>query len=364
MRRSNSSGGYAYRLRRRRKGRFPAVAVLLTLGLGGFLGLAGQGEPPAVPEPKLALQAPAPQPTPLQQQRPLDARLSPNPVLGSVAPTFGRSEPMSGRFIPAVPPQQVAALDPDVTGSLARPTDIASPATAILKPVQPAAEEPPHLALISPMPVPRPADLKAPPPVPEPRLATRAVSPRAKDTLAKAEAVDNRNFFEKLFGVSPQSSGERLAYAAPQDDIGSRRGSGLTVAPPVASTAPMADSKTAIYDISSRTVYLPNGEQLEAHSGLGDKMDDLRFVHVRMHGPTPPHVYDLTEREALFHGVRAIRLNPVGGSAKIFGRAGLLAHSYLLGPRGDSNGCVSIKDYDRFLQAFLRGEIKRLIVRG
>ena len=46
----------------------------------------------------------------------------------------------------------------------------------------------------------------------------------------------------------------------------------------------------------------------------------------------------------------------------IYGRAGLLAHTYLLGPRGDSNGCISFKDYDRFLQAFLRGDVKRIRV--
>jgi hypothetical protein len=40
------------------------------------------------------------------------------------------------------------------------------------------------------------------------------------------------------------------------------------------------DSRTAIYDISARTVYLPNGEKLEAHSGLGDKRDDPQYIHV------------------------------------------------------------------------------------
>jgi hypothetical protein len=34
----------------------------------------------------------------------------------------------------------------------------------------------------------------------------------------------------------------------------------------------------------------------------------------------------------------------------------------MLGPNGDSNGCVSIKDYDGFLAAFQRGEIKHLVV--
>jgi hypothetical protein len=34
----------------------------------------------------------------------------------------------------------------------------------------------------------------------------------------------------------------------------------------------------------------------------------------------------------------------------------------MLGPNGDSNGCVSIKDYERFLKAFQNGEIRRLVV--
>ena len=60
--------------------------------------------------------------------------------------------------------------------------------------------------------------------------------------------------------------------------------------------------------------------------------------------------------------MRAIRLTPVGGSEAIYGRVGLLAHTYMLGPTGASNGCVSFRDYDRFLQAYLRGEIQRLVV--
>ena len=107
---------------------------------------------------------------------------------------------------------------------------------------------------------------------------------------------------------------------------------------------------------------MPDGKKLEAHSGLGDKMDDPRFVHVRMRGATPPHTYDLAMRERLFHGVEAIRLKPVGGEGAIHGRTGLLAHTYMLGPNGDSNGCVSFKDYNRFLRAFKNNEIKRLAV--
>jgi Protein of unknown function (DUF2778) len=120
-------------------------------------------------------------------------------------------------------------------------------------------------------------------------------------------------------------------------------------------------SRTAIYDISARVVYLPNGEKLEAHSGLGEHMDDPRSVAVKNRGATPPNVYALSLRERLFHGVRAVRLTPVEPD-KMFGREGILAHSYLLGPNGDSNGCVSINDYSKFLNAFLNGEIERLVV--
>jgi hypothetical protein len=119
--------------------------------------------------------------------------------------------------------------------------------------------------------------------------------------------------------------------------------------------------RTAIYDISARVVYLPNGETLETHSGFGEHMDDPRSVALKKLGVTPPNVYELSMRERLFHGVRAVRLNPVDPE-RMFGRAGMLAHSYLLGPNGQSNGCLSIRDYPRFLNAFLNGEIDRLVV--
>jgi hypothetical protein len=119
--------------------------------------------------------------------------------------------------------------------------------------------------------------------------------------------------------------------------------------------------RTAIYDITTRVVYLPNGEKLEAHSGLGEHMDDPRSVGAKNRGATPPNVYQLSLREQPFHGVRAIRLTPVEPD-KMFGRDGILAHSYLLGPNGESNGCVSIGDYPKFLDAFLNGEIDRLVV--
>ena len=122
------------------------------------------------------------------------------------------------------------------------------------------------------------------------------------------------------------------------------------------------DRKTAVYVIAEHAVYLPNGERLEAHSGLGHRVDDPRYITAKNRGPTPPNVYDLTLRKSLFHGVRAIRLNPVDEN-RMFGRDGMLAHSYMLrGTRGQSNGCVVFRDYPAFLNSFLRGEIDRLVV--
>jgi Protein of unknown function (DUF2778) len=157
------------------------------------------------------------------------------------------------------------------------------------------------------------------------------------------------SIFEKLFGKPAPLT---LAYAAP-DDGGLGGGQGLS--------GGRYDQYTAVYDISAHTVYLPDGTQLEAHSGLGARFDDPRYVNERMRGPTPPAVYDLKLREAMFHGVQAIRLTPVNES-EVYGRNGLLAHTYMLGPRGDSNGCVSFRNYNAFLQAYLSQKIKRLAV--
>jgi hypothetical protein len=119
--------------------------------------------------------------------------------------------------------------------------------------------------------------------------------------------------------------------------------------------------RTAVYDIAARMVYLPSGTRLEAHSGLAEHMDEIRSVQMRSLGPTPPGLYNLTMRESRFHGIEAIRLNPVD-ETRMYGRAGILAHPYMLGPNGQSNGCVSLKDYDAFLAAFKRGEFNRIVV--
>jgi hypothetical protein len=181
-----------------------------------------------------------------------------------------------------------------------------------------------------------PAWLLPPPPEPgRPAAARRAVGQSAR-SLPPLPPLPPAGVSKKPVRIADASEGSIL----PPDD---------------------ADTHTAIYDIAAHRVYLPNGKRLEAHSGLGNYLDDPRYVSERDRGPTPPNVYDLALREEPFHGVRAIRLNPVGGG-NMFGRDGMLAHSYMLGPSGQSNGCVSFSDYPAFLNAVLSGEVNRLVV--
>jgi hypothetical protein len=200
-----------------------------------------------------------------------------------------------------------------------------------------------------PLPAARPSTLRL--------LASREIA-KAKAAILAVTSGDKPTIFEKLYGKAPTKA-PMLAFASADFSDVTIPGPGK--ASPMGVAAPY-DRATAVYDISARMVYLPDGSKLEAHSGLGAKLDDPRFVHVRMHGATPPHVYDLEPREALFHGVPALRLKPVGGEDAIFGRTGLLAHTYMLGPNGDSNGCVSFKDYYAFLDAYRNRGIKRLAV--
>jgi hypothetical protein len=197
-------------------------------------------------------------------------------------------------------------------------------------------------------------------PVEEPRLSKVAAVPlpRSRPVDANLELksgvpgiqTENRTLLQKLSDLLPARV--KLASLTPEGGL-------FREGPDLASLG--YDNVTAVYDISARAVYMPDGAKLEAHSGFGSLMDDPAHVSERNVGATPPNVYDLKPRERLFHGVQALRMIPVDDNGAL-GRSGLLAHSYMLGPNGDSNGCVSIKDYDKFLKAFSNGEIKRLVV--
>lgn len=234
------------------------------------------------------------------------ASLQPNPL----RPPESRAKP---ELAHAPDLTDVAQSTPAVAPSSARPSPLTLPPKLV-----------PERANSAPLPRPHPA---------RHNIARSPVSQFVSEVAAAAPLL--ASIFENL--VTPQQAHNK---SVPLPDSGSR---------------------TAVYDIAAHTVYMPNGDRLEAHSGLGYKLDDPRYVSVKNLGPTPPNVYDLALREQFFHGVRVLRLNPVGGG-NMFGRDGMLAHPYMLGANGQSNGCVSIKDYPAFLNAYLRGEVDRLVV--
>ncbi len=196
-----------------------------------------------------------------------------------------------------------------------------------------------------PLPPPRPSGFGAP---------TQSTTPerhasRPDVAVARPAAQpDNRNVFEKLFGWAHPSSpvvasATTARTAATQPVVAERdsaaasggfgRGPLFSFPSPFGNSAPGSisgyDHYTAVYDISARVVYLPDGTRLEAHSGLGAALDDPRYVSERAVGPTPPHVYELTLREGSFHGVQALRLNPIGdgGNLRARGIAGAPVHA-------------------------------------
>jgi hypothetical protein len=190
-------------------------------------------------------------------------------------------------------------------------------------------------------------------PLPRSRPATADLESRPVAALAptaNAAGADDRTLLQKLSDLMPGHL--TLASLTPEGGLFRQR-------PDLASLG--YDNLTAVYDISAHAVYLPNGLNLEAHSGIGSLKDDPEHVSMPNVGATPPAIYELKPRERLFHGVQALRMIPTEGSTTN-GRSGLLAHSYMLGPNGDSNGCVSIRDYERFLKAFNDGEVNRLVV--
>lgn len=288
----------------------------------------------------------APMPS-AKQDREQVAWFAPN-SMGATPDRFARrvtSEPTVPA--PAVKPQEVALMQPSPTVK--------------------------QLIASIPMPVVRPQDAPASAQndqAPSPRVAQApalkggafghdALVQRARMALASQPKNANLNIFEKLFGGGDKpKSGPMLAYAGHDGGVLSNGQD----AEPAADQPGEIDRMTAVYDISAKRVYMPDGTKLEAHSGLGSRMDNPAYAHERMRGVTPPHIYDLKPREALFHGVPALRMTPLGGESAIYGRNGLLTHSYLLGPNGDSNGCISFKEYDKFIAAYRRGEVKRIVV--
>ena len=275
-----------------------------------------------------------------------------------------RSGPASGfGTAPDTEPQDIELAPMTERAPLVAPkpvAPIAAPALPVHVPM-PRRRPKIHVSELTPPAIVTPPAVAAPPPVaavaPPPVVAPPVVTaeaepvplPPSRPRIAKFAPDETTTGSIPLVSTPVQEPKIKLASLPPPSEPDS--------------PASQIDRRTAVYDIESATVYMPNGRKLEAHSGLGRMMDDPspQYIRTRMRGPTPPNVYVLTEREQLFHGVRAIRLTPVD-ERKMYGRDGMLAHTYMLGPNGQSNGCVSFKNYDAFLRAFLDGEVKRMVV--
>src|SRR5437879_4764319 len=92
-------------------------------------------------------------------------------------------------------------------------------------------------------------------------LASQVASSQAyADTTPR---VDNRNFLEKF------TDKIRLASLTPDSGL-------FAKAPDLAALG--YDSRTAVYDIKAKALYLPSGVTIEAHSGMGALMDDPDHV--------------------------------------------------------------------------------------
>jgi hypothetical protein len=266
-------------------------------------------------------------------------------------------------------PETVAALSPDMfnerfaaaqpqsvasnAASVAPPAASPSPAPKIAEAARPNDSGPAQVALN--VPALRPPEVK--PATKSVSASIREMTQRAKAAVMSIASNDKQTITEKLWGKQSSTHMSLLSFASADASV-----TGSIPQSPAGGGSPLYDRDTAVYDISAHTVYLPDGTSLEAHSGLGSMLDNPKSAPIRMHGVTPPHMYELTPRESLFHGVQALRLNPIGGEDAIYGRAGLLAHTYMLGPNGDSNGCVSFKDYNAFLSAYRNQGIKKLAV--
>jgi hypothetical protein len=305
----------------------------------------------AQPAHRTVAAAPLPIPRPVRETRVAERGSHQKLALGLPHRLFVPVAPGATSFRPSAAFR--LALTESRTIALALPVPapavlVANTTTAEPVPVAKAEEVPVQLAMLEPS-TPSSAMAGTPEAVLETLVPVPSARPRHRMKNPIAAAVRSAQ-------TRRESAAPVLAYARP--DAGDED-EGI----PIGRSANVRPSRgVAVYDISAKMVYLPNGERLEAHSGLGALRDDPSFVHKKMRGATPPHTYNLALRESLFHGVRAIRLHPVGGQKAIHNRNGLLAHTYMLGKGGDSNGCVSIKDYKRFLAAYDRGEIRKLVV--
>jgi hypothetical protein len=327
------------------------------------LSSAGYDEPVAESAPKIATRSAAQAVRDAFASLPAIAERAKSGTVAALTPDqfnerFAASEPtgVASRAAEAAPPPEAPRIAEATRSAPATKAADAAKLAEASRPKEAASRQPPaQVAMnVPPPPVPQPVDTK--PAARSGGASLHDMAERAR--VAMMSLTSHSSIVDKLWGKR-DSQGALLAYASADASV---TDSIVHEQNPMHGGSPPYDRSTAVYDISAHMVYLPDGTKLEAHSGLGSRLDDPSSAAIRMRGVTPPHIYELKPREALFHGVPALRLNPIGGDNAIYGREGLLAHTYMLGPNGDSNGCVSFRDYYAFLNAYRNMGIRKLAV--
>jgi len=126
------------------------------------------------------------------------------------------------------------------------------------------------------------------------RVSAAAPAPRPIVNSRVAQATPKRPSEPGFQLASAFESIVALAYAP--NPSAKDSGSALKEFMPKAPN-PLGDidtSRTAIYDITSKTVYLPNGRRMEAHSGLGSYMDDPHYVNMK--DTARPHLTSMNSK--------------------------------------------------------------------
>ena len=105
--------------------------------------------------------------------------------------------------------------------------------------------------------------------------SVRDMAQRAKAAVMSIASNDKQSIVEKALGQAAFAR-SLLSYASADASV---TGSlpDTKAQNPMLGGSPPYDRHTAVYDISAHTVYLPDGTRLEAHSGLGSRLDDPAF---------------------------------------------------------------------------------------
>ena len=119
------------------------------------------------------------------------------------------------------------------------------------------------------------------PPQRSPATSVRDMAQRAKAAVMSIASGEKQNDGRKALGQAGAGDG-RCCRSPPPTPASPAAFPRRSAQNPMLGGSPPYDRQTAVYDISAHTVYLPDGTRLEAHSGLGSKIDDPRFSHMRM----------------------------------------------------------------------------------